>query len=668
MTGKLRRRTRAGSIAFLILAVLIAWLGLQWLGAAVSGNVHFDGAMNLEVARSLAAGEGPRRLYDGRELFPYEIQTKEPYVVLAAGIYSIAGIGPFQSQIPNLIFLLFACAVVATFIRRQLGVPAGSVAVVALLAAPAGVALGLHGLGELPAFAFALASLAIAARGNMRPRISSFLTWSMASGVFAGLALATKTVAAIMFAACAIVVAFNALASADPTARHRMVALATAIVGFTLGGLLPLVLVESWKLLSLGLEAYSAWWHTELLSIGYQAGISDQQDAAGLGKALKHFGILAGALSMNGPMLALALIAGFGSATVAACQSSTPRPIRMFLFGLLLIVVIYFLWWLFLTPTEKAWLRRIFIGLTALSMAGGIACFALFPNNHGSPSTRPAWMYALAGAALLPLLGFVWQASASRPSFAPDAELRRTIELARAVGALPHDALIVAYGWYSAPAVALYSGRQFIDYTDWPVSRMVDSPAYLITDRYNEIVGADEALMARYVTTEVGTVRPDGQLFAIDFASLLPDGWPRQVVFMDTPAQAEAAGVEAFDPTLDGHWVESDSLFWLPADRPASVFSMEAYMPPQDFYRLPEPQSGTLYIEGCEPLEFAFGGEGWETFRWELSCTPTAEPASPRMVRLLLSNTFDMPKTHDRQRALVIKTMRFLQEDTTALR
>lgn len=656
-----RESSRIQQVVIIALILLIGWMALHWLGAAYSRNLHFDGAMNLEVARSLAAGEGPRRLYDGRELFPYEIQTKEPYVLLAALVYKVAGVGPVQSQIPNLSYLLFACLALGVYVRRHLGSMAALAATLALLAAPMGPALGLNGLGELPAFAFILASLALAARPVPPDTSGGLLAWSAAAGVMAGLALATKTVAAIMFCACAIVVALNVLSHAAPTLRARLLALAMVTVGFTLGGVLPLFVIEMWKLSSLGPDAYRVWWHTEFLSIGYQAGVSDQQEAGGLTKAVHHFGILAQSLGTSTWLLGSALGLAF-AASVTAAVHSPARTLRLFLCGLLIIVAIYFVWWLMLTPTEKAWLRRIFVGLTALSIAGTLSLFVfvgLLLRKNGASTRRrlPAAIVAIAAA--LPFVVFTWKAAVSAPDFERNAELTRTLELADAVRALPDDALILAYGWYSAPAVALFSGRQFIDYTDWPVSRMIGVDSWLITDSYNEVVRVDDALRSHYATRASEPGKTLGQLYRVDFSSIAVDAWSWHEVFEGTTHRTEAAGAESFAEELDGHWVASDVLFRMPAGTPPTRIELDAYMPPDFFYRLSEPLSGTIHVAGCEPVRFAFQGEGWETFSEALTCRGPDEVdlAPPGTIRILLDNVLDMPKTHDLQRAMVVRSL-----------
>src|SRR5690606_3415755 len=83
----------ATRFAEVLLGMLAAWLLYGLAAAAATQELLFDGAMNLEVARSLAEGNGPRRLYDHGTLFAPEVQTKEPYYILGALVFKILGVG-----------------------------------------------------------------------------------------------------------------------------------------------------------------------------------------------------------------------------------------------------------------------------------------------------------------------------------------------------------------------------------------------------------------------------------------------------------------------------------------------------------------------------------------------------------------------------------------------
>jgi len=56
-------------------------------------QVSFDGAMNLEAARSLVEGHGYRRMYADHEAFSHAVQTRAPYILPAAAVFAAFGVG-----------------------------------------------------------------------------------------------------------------------------------------------------------------------------------------------------------------------------------------------------------------------------------------------------------------------------------------------------------------------------------------------------------------------------------------------------------------------------------------------------------------------------------------------------------------------------------------------
>ncbi len=74
-----RRHWPALRLVSLCLAIafglLLATLFARSVSIVITYPPSFDGAMNLQVASSIANGEGYRRNYASREAFPHEIQT-----------------------------------------------------------------------------------------------------------------------------------------------------------------------------------------------------------------------------------------------------------------------------------------------------------------------------------------------------------------------------------------------------------------------------------------------------------------------------------------------------------------------------------------------------------------------------------------------------------------
>jgi hypothetical protein len=114
-------------------------------------QVSFDGAMNLEVARSLAEGHGYQRLYAGHSGFSHEIQSRAPYILPAAAIFAAFGVGIWQAQLTNLLYAAALIAVVFLLVRRWTSWRWGVFAVAVCLWTPGICAISMNGYGEVPA-------------------------------------------------------------------------------------------------------------------------------------------------------------------------------------------------------------------------------------------------------------------------------------------------------------------------------------------------------------------------------------------------------------------------------------------------------------------------------------------------------------------------------------
>ncbi len=103
-----------------ILVIAATALGIARLAAWTANyEVSFDGAMNLEVARSLAEGNGYRRLYADRSGFSHEIQSRAPYILPAAAIIKAFGVGVWQAQLANFLYVIALLVVVFVLVQRR---------------------------------------------------------------------------------------------------------------------------------------------------------------------------------------------------------------------------------------------------------------------------------------------------------------------------------------------------------------------------------------------------------------------------------------------------------------------------------------------------------------------------------------------------------------------
>jgi hypothetical protein len=660
LTTGARRFVQAG------LLLLIVWLLLMIVAAAMSRSLEFDGAMNLLMSRSIAEGNGPREVYDSRDLFPAAVQTKAPFVLLGALVFKLFGVGQLQTQLPNLIYLGLLCAVLLVTLRRLFGTTTSLLATVLLLASPSITQYGLRGYGELPALLFGLAALSVVAWPG--PWHIHTSRRCLLAGALVGLALATKVIGIVQVATVGMVLLCRLFAEPSDTSRSFV----RNSSSFALGVATPLLLVELWHLLWMGTAGYRAWWTFMWSSIMSQSGATPRDPQGMLSaKIAHHFQILSTQVGLGHfammaaivmPLVALAFAYFFAYTREQKCLS------RWFMLGLLLLVALYFPWWLAIVPNDKAWLRYIYIGLISLEIIAGISIVANFRSAlTGRKPVMRLTHLALAVITVSIYAPLTVKALENPISFKPGAEIVHTKEAAQLVSGLPADASILGYGWYAAPTVQIYTHRSFMDLTDFPIGKLIGKPAYLVADRPTLITGILGRVLARYPHRALMQPNPFAQVYAMDFANpvnpfTLADQAQiaSKVVFADHDYPL-TEGMEPFNP-IGGRFIESDSEILLRYEGQSS-FQLVGYMDAAQpsYYRWPGPLDGRIIIGHCPPLRFSFEKPGWRDFQLPLECKPS-HGESVR-VRILLNNVFDLPWVKDRQQAMLISAIGFVDKE-----
>lgn len=644
------------------LSGLLAWILAGLVAAAMSRGLMFDGAMNLEVSRSLAEGHGPRRLYDFGDLFPHGVQTKEPYLLLGAFVFKVLGVGPVQAQLPNLIFVLALAGVIFWAFSRTLGAAIGLLAGVLTLSIPWMHQYALNGYGEIPTFVFGLSALTVVA---VPARLShNGLGWRIVvAGILAGLALATKTVALIIVGAVGLLILVRSIT--ESVQRPLGDAVVAGLL-YVVGILIPLTLVEAWRLSWLGVSEYSDWWSFQISRILYQAGVSGTSEGAqvGLGRKIAaHFASLSSELGIQKWHAATMIVLPIAGVTATVLRRG--HPARWLAAGLMTILGCYLIWWLAITPTEKAWLRRIYIGWMCLSGLAAIALGGLVQRILAPHQPKRVIYGCLAALIIAAYVPFSTRALKQPISFEPEAGVTLTLEAADVVERLPNDALVFAYGWYAAPTLALQSGRSFIDLTDWPIGTVTGRETYLVADRATFVTGMLERTLARYPSSPLLSDNPHAQVFQLDFSHPRdPFGdEDREIAGRRIDFAAgkplPAYGFEPFDATMGGSWAESDAEVLLRYSGERALI-LRAYMAPPSYFRLTEPLAGRLVIQGCGSHPFTFSETGWQSFRLPLHCAVVH--GVPVRVRILTDNVFELPRLFDRQRAILVSEIGFTNE------
>lgn len=654
---ELRMRTATAAVLAIVVVAMLALVANH----ALQRPVSFDGAMNLQVAQSLAHGEGYVRHYEGVRAFPMEVQTNVPFVVPAALVFRVAGVGFAQSQLVNFAYLVSFLGLAFVVARRFFGTTVALAAVLACLLVPGFHVIGMNGWGELPALFWWLAGTFLLL-GETGPAAR---TWRiLAGGACLGLALSTKTVMLIGVGVTLGVYGVAWLLQGARQLRPAAFAVFAAVAGLAL----PLLLIEAWRFAALGsADAYSEWWRPQLSAILWQTGTTQAHaSATGLSKSLAHFETLTGLLELPAPAVAAWLFLPLLATAVVLPRAPVPAHAKRMWAAFALLAAIYLVWWLQVTPDSHTRLRRIMIGLVAVQLAW--ACLLGFlQSTAGAKGSAPrrAGAAILAIALLLPQAALAWN-FATRLEQLRRADTERLYRIFEAVRSLPAGAPLFAKGFLSAPTMALYSGRHVEDidmFTAGELARL--GTGYLLMDppavKDNRFALELRRYPQQAVFSDLGH-----EVYLVDFRH-------RQDPF-SAAAHASAATRPAVDFTRQRYpfvygmhaagregwrWATTDAEMLLRYDGQPAVFV--AVHKPEKAYARKRPLSLQVSLDGCSlgaPRVIRPGGQ-----ILEFAIPPRCRPAAGNVrLQLASDNLLEREPRNLKQLSYVLKGAGFAAE------
>ena len=484
---------RAGRFNIVIVATLLCVAGGLALCHARYAELSFDGAMNMQVARSRIAHGRYATSYNALRDFSPAVQTGVTLLFPAELAIRTLGTTALAAQLPNVAYLILALLMSGVVMRGLVPCALIPVAVLLLICTPELLTYGMGGYGEVPGLFYLLACMACLAPRPGTQRLSMVQTGS--AGLLMGLAYLTKTVMLIALPALGIAMLYDLFVS------RRLVWQALAIL--VLAALLPVAAYEACKLHVLGAEGYQAWWGNQSGSIMAQAGVSNSMlDTPGFWPKLAgHLDILGGITHLSRLELVLFLVAPY--ATLALCvavpalRDGTAIPTHLII--LTGTALTYLSWWLLMTPTSRAWARRIMPGLmlhelvTLIALVVAARVLARRFSAHEPTSARHGASHALRSALTIILAATLTHATVAgaaririaqpSPSGLTDAAV-----IGASIRELDPDARIYAQRWWQAPTVAYYSDRMFRDIHEVPQSRFNDHARnyFVVDDRMRE--------------------------------------------------------------------------------------------------------------------------------------------------------------------------------------
>ena len=612
-------------------------------------QVSFDGAMNLEAARSLVEGHGYRRMYADHEAFSHAVQTRAPYILPAAAVFAAFGVGLWQAQLVNLIYLFALAAIAFAIVRRRVSVPWAALAATVILCTPQIQDVGLNGYGEVPALAWWLAALPVLYRANGEREAG--LLRCLLAGVLIGMAMLTKTVLLIGLVAVLPVFAIERWRQ-----RRDVAFLIAGLVALLAGSALPAAVHEAGRFLYVAdFASWKHWLHDELLAVHQQAGVrSGFNDTGSLArKVATHFGVLLDAMGVAGATLVIWF--GLTTAMFAAALRRSPQRARPLLLTLALFALIYFLWWLGVTPTQKAWYRRIFDGVVVLQLLLILCCGLVWKARRVTRTT------ALTVTAVILLQGIFAFASFSAENWPTARSQQALAEDLAQLAALPADATLYGIGWYSVPTKALYSGRHIEDlHARAPAFLATQPPSYLLLDPSMQVANIGDHWLRRYPNREIAA-STDLRLVELDTSKVL-DPFAAAPVDVHRLQAYVTFKTDDYPYAFGFYDLEGDGWRWARADVEVLLqysgeraFKLDMYMPDLSMYETKSPLGIGVWAGDCRLGEIR--QDQPRLMQWWLPAGNCPLQNGPVRIRLV-SDNFLRSKT-DSQMSLVVRGLGF---------
>ena len=457
--------SRVEKIIFATAVVL--YLGrFAWL--AFTQIPGFDGAMNLQVPVSILKNGTYATTFDGGALFAGRIQTGAPVLLLIAFLFKVFGIGMSQALMANALYmalLIFFVYKITKLLRVD------RIAVVILMGTTMvlwsflELAMGIY--GELPTLALFLGCIYFLLLAEKTGKKGCFAV----AGLFFGLAYLTKTV--ILISVPALGVVFLSKWLWEKRAKFVELLLWAA------GAAAPVAVYEGYKLSQLGWNRYVASWSNQSGNIMMQAGVkSGYEDTANIfEKFFLHLSIFEETFNIQAAALIVVLVLNF---VWLVCKVIKRKKLE-YMDIVELVVYSYFGWWLLITPTEKAWGRRIIIGLFLLEWICCMKSCSFFERltKQGkfaiSAKARAMTGTVIGIFSIIFIIFGMWEYDIM--------DRQGVTSMAEVVSerAESENAVICGMGWWQAPVIAFAAGVDFADLEKLDLEN-VQEPVYFVAD------------------------------------------------------------------------------------------------------------------------------------------------------------------------------------------
>lgn len=454
------------------LYVLLLLILLLVLIISIQGYVvTFDAGMNFQVSENMVNNGLYATYYDKITLFDHNIQTGAPVILPTVLLNLIAGINQWNMLLVTTMYAFGFMCLVAYFIYKNTNLLIAIIGIISILLIPEVYVNFSIGYGEIAMGFWMFLGLLLL----FKARASDKIYWWIFAGLTMGLGYLTKTVFLICIPAYSLLFLLDIFIYKKKKLYNYIL--------LSLVFILTIFLFEIYKFANLGYQQYIAWWNFELASILGQAGLNQKfVSLHGSEKIMYHLSLYSEYFHM--PIL-IVILFYLAPLIYFIFKFIKKHHAYIEIYLLYFISTTYFIWWLAILSTEKAWARRVILGhisiwIVIIIILGSII-LTMLKNNQSKKY----------GVIITIILSILW--GSVFYSYWPLLKTNRQVEYMKGQDAivfsqiikeLPIEATIYGSGWWQCPVLSILSNRQFFD-----INNVVFLPkdSYLVMDFYSTV-------------------------------------------------------------------------------------------------------------------------------------------------------------------------------------
>lgn len=457
-------------IKFLIYLLLIHF-SIRCISEAATSTFSFDGAMNAQVSQNLLQNASYATNYNGGIEFDQRIQTGITVLLPVSILFSFLGETFTSGLVINAIYLILLLISIIYLLYKIFNLNEFLLIIFILFfySTPKLFLYGFGLYGEIPTLLF-LTLFFIFFYKYEETKKNLYL---IISGIIFSLGYLTKTIILISIPAILLVLIL------DVIKKKNTKNLSAFVWNLGIGFLAPLLAFEIFKLISLGkISDYVEWWRLQINSIFKQAGFTPGfEDTSNIfSKFSSHLNVLSLETKLNTIILILFLLLISGLFILSLIYSLTTKPNKLnellspaknkLMILITTTTVTYVLWWLFITPSQKAWYRRIINGYILMELCIVLIIYLIYRSFQINNSTHIQISKFKTPSYLLLLTLFIVLFANSGNYIIPlkNSEMKINVkETSDFIQELPINSTIYGYNWWQSPILAFEAKKVFYD-------------------------------------------------------------------------------------------------------------------------------------------------------------------------------------------------------------